>query len=362
MKKTLLFITLLSFSLTSYAQIIDSDDFNSLTIGNFATDITGATAGQGGFFILANNGDDPTTTTNADASNLQVVSSGNNGTQGAQLTTPDGDKGVRFLFKPIDTEWTGRTSGNDIVELEFSFFTGAATTSRAPFRATVFGLNAGAAASLVALQFNPVTNELLGLATLTNNGATGFFSFNLGPNNTDLILPANTWFDMGCSYNTVTGELRWKTSFNDTSASFSAAANVITGMVPIEIDFLSFGTAAAAGPPAVPANAAAADYLFDDYRTKASASDTLLNLEDVELESTNVRLFPNPANDLITLQSDVFIKEVSIFNSLGQVVLTKTSNFSATNEFDISALKSGIYIMNIKSSGNTIQTHKFIKN
>lgn len=362
MKTKLLFTFLLAFSLSGFAQILDSDDFNSLSIGDFATDITGATPGQGEFLIFANNGAAPTTTTNAAAANFQVVAAGNNGTQGAQLTTPNGDKGVRFLFKPIDTEWTARTSGNDIIELEFAFYTGSESVSKAPFRASIFGLNGTTGTNLVALQFNPVTGELFGLAGLNNNGTLGLFSFNLGANNSDLILPNDTWFEMGCSYNTITGEVRWKTSFNDTNAFFDNAANVITGMVPTEIDFLSFGTAASVGPPAVAANNAATNYIFDDYQSKASASDTLLNLEDVQLESTTISLFPNPANDIITLQTNTLINEVSIFNNLGQVVLKKTTNFSDNNEFDISALRSGIYIMNIKSGGNNSQTKKFIKN
>jgi hypothetical protein len=133
-------------------------------------------------------------------------------------------------------------------------------------------------------------------------------------------------------------------------------------MVPTEIDFLSFGTAAIVGPPAVPANATATDYVFDDYQSKASASDTLLSIGDSELEVTHISLFPNPANDFITLKTDVSIKEVRIYNNLGQLVFSKNSNFSESNEFDISNLKSGLYIMNITSIGNKSQTQRFIKN
>ena len=352
MKTKLLFSILLTISLTAFSQTLDSENFNSLTIGDFGADLTGATPGQGGFSIFGNNGTAPTTTTNSAASNYQVVASGNNSSQGAQITSPDGDGGVRFLFKSIADEWTARTAGNDIVELEFSFFTGS-TTSAAPFRAVVLGDNAGASANAVALQFDPATMELFGLATLNNAGTIGLFSFNLGPANTDLILPANTWFSMGCSYNSATGEIRWKTSYNNTNAFFNNAANVITGIVPTEVDFLSFGVAA---------NTVATNYVIDDYESRATDTDQLLGVDDLIIESANISLFPNPANSKITLKTDVSIKEVIIFNNLGQVVLTENSNFSETNEFDISNLKSGFYIMNIKSVDGKTQTQRFIKN
>lgn len=349
MKKKLLFSALVTLSLIAFSQTLDSENFNGLTIGNISEDLTGASAGQGGFLIFGNNG--AGTSTNSATSNYQVVTSGNNSSQGAQITSPDGDTGVRYLFKPIADEWNARTEGNDIVELEFSFFT-ASTTSTALFRAIIIGDNAGAASTAVALQFDPATMELSGLATLAVSGVPGLYGFNLGPSDTDLILPANTWFSLGCSYNNTTGEVRWKTSYNDTDAFFNNAANVISGIVPTEVDFLSFG---------VTGNTIAANYVLDDYKSRATDADQLLDVDNVVLESANVTLFPNPANNIITLKIDTSIKDVTVFNGLGQLVLTKSSNLSETNDIDISSLNSGIYVMNINSEDGRITTKKFIK-
>lgn len=351
MKTKLLFSVLFTLSLTAFSQTLDSENFNSLTIGNFGEDLTGATTGQGGFSIFGNNGDAPTTTTNSASSNYQIVASGNNSSQGAQITSPNGTAGIRYLFKSIADEWIGRISGNEIAELEFDFFTGN-TTSTAPFRTFILGTNAGAGTNIVGIQFDPVTNELSGLATLINNGAQGFFGFNLGPADSDLILTADTWITIGCSYNSITGEIRWKTTFNDTNVFFNNAANVITGMVPTEVNFLTFGTTG---------NTVATNYTIDNYKSKASATDQLLGLDDVELGIANFSLFPNPANNVITLTTDTSIKDITVFNNLGQLVLTKRSNFSQTNEIDISNLNSGLYIMNINSENGRKMTKKFIK-
>lgn len=351
--RTKLLSLLFILPLIGFSQVLDSNNFDGLTIGNFGADITGVTAGQGGFSTFANNGDAPTTTTNAADSNFQVIAAGNNGTQGAQLTSPDGNAGVRFLFKSIETAWGSRTSGNDIVELEFSFFTGGATTGTAPFRALIFGDNAGAGATLAALQFDPATNELSGLATLNNAGTIGLFGFNLGAGNTDLILPANTWVTAGCAYDTVTGELRWKTDFMNVDAVFTNVANVIPGMSPLETNFLSFGNTG---------NVAAINYVFDDYVSRAADTDQLLSVDNVQLEASKISLYPNPASDVITLKTDISISNISIANNLGQVVLSKGSNFSQTNEINISNLNPGIYFMSINSDDGKTETRKFVKN
>ena len=365
MKQTLLFTLLFAFSFVGFSQILHSNDFNGLTLGDFGATIDGTALGQGGFGLFGSNGTAPTTTNNAAPSNFQVVTTGNNGTQGAQITSPNGDAGTSLIFKDITTEWAGRTAGNDIIEFETSFFTGSATTSLAPFRLALITIDGTTLRTAVAMEYNPQNRELIGLANLINGGPVGFFAFDIGAGNTALILDADTWYELGISYDKTTGLIRWKVSLNGTSVTnvlFSAAANVITGMDADRLDFRSFGTPADAGPPAVPANTSSTNYVFDDYQSRASATDNLLSINETALEVVGVSLFPNPADDVITLSTTATVKEVSIYNTLGQAVLTKSNNFSASTDIDISTLKTGIYIMNIKSDDNRIQTQRFIKN
>lgn len=51
MRKNLLIALGTALSVGLSAQTIATDNFNSLTSGNLATDVTGATAGQGGYYI-----------------------------------------------------------------------------------------------------------------------------------------------------------------------------------------------------------------------------------------------------------------------------------------------------------------------
>jgi len=345
MKTKLLFSVLFSLSLTAFSQTLDSEDFNSLTIGNFSEDLTGATAGQGGFFIFGNNG--AGTSTNSATSNFQVVAGGDNSSQGASILSPDGDSGLRFLFKFID--WSTRTAGNDIVEFEYTFNTdvlGGGSTSN--FRSFIANDAGGV---ILGWEFNPVDGVLTRLATLNNGGTPGLF--NVGT----VTLPANTWVRIGCAYNTVTGELRWAENGTDSNGTFltnGAGVDAIPNQIPAEIDWLALAFTGSG-------NTLAKEYIIDDYESKATATDQLLGVDDVEVVSANLSLYPNPANNVITLKTDLSVINVTVFNSLGQEVISKNSDFTNINTFNISDLNSGIYIININTEDGRTTTKKFIK-
>ena len=112
MKKILL-LTLLLATFAS-AQTLQTEDFNALNIGNVATSTA---AGQGGWYLDTSNGTGTTTSTNAAYTNAQIVTSG--GSNALQVIGPNGDNGSRFIWKNgVDTAWSTRTTGNNIIEVE----------------------------------------------------------------------------------------------------------------------------------------------------------------------------------------------------------------------------------------------------
>lgn len=70
-------------------------------------------------------------------------------------------------------------------------------------------------------------------------------------------------------------------------------------------------------------------------------------------------LYPNPAHNNLQLSSEALIEELSIYNAIGQKVLSAIPNGNQ-NSIDISGLANGIYILNSTSNGN-IKSQKFIK-
>jgi hypothetical protein len=76
-----------------------------------------------------------------------------------------------------------------------------------------------------------------------------------------------------------------------------------------------------------------------------------------------VKIFPNPNDGRFTIELSNFDSpaQLTIFNSLGAVVLNKTSNFVGSSTLDISYLNRGLYFVKVKSD-NYVQTHKIIIN
>lgn len=77
-------------------------------------------------------------------------------------------------------------------------------------------------------------------------------------------------------------------------------------------------------------------------------------INDVSIPSLNI--FPNPGNDKINIQTDLKIKEIIIFNSIGQEV--KTTNDKL---IDISNFEKGFYFITLITENNRKSTIKFIK-
>lgn len=357
MKKTLLLISAMALSITVSAQILETENFNALTIGNVGTAFDGSTAGQGNFRTFANNGDPATSTsTNAGNSNFQIVSTVA-AAKSFELTSPNAIGGVRFMWKDggVGTQWTSRTAGNNVVELEYTFNTGAATTSRGNFGMRLYS---AAGDAIVGYGYNTDTRILNGVAYLNNGGTPGTFNINLAAGG--LILNQNTTYTIGCSYNTSTGEVLWKT---DPSAGSAGLNNAlwITSQVPDELDFVSFASAAnpQAMPPTGP-NTSAATIRFDNYELKATDVSNLLSTEENQFNEISVKVYPNPTTDMLNITSDnQQFTAVEIVDMNGRLI--KSIEVDANNvTTNVQELKPGLYILNISNKEGTV-SRKFIK-
>lgn len=62
-------------------------------------------------------------------------------------------------------------------------------------------------------------------------------------------------------------------------------------------------------------------------------------------------VYPNPTTGRITLESDLQVEQLSIFQTSGRLVMTQTRDLDAV---DLSALPAGVYILQITSEGGTV--------
>ncbi len=71
-----------------------------------------------------------------------------------------------------------------------------------------------------------------------------------------------------------------------------------------------------------------------------------------------IGVYPNPVNNIATITTNgQQIKEVSVINTLGQTVLSGT-----TNKVDLSNVQNGIYIVKVQFDNNQVATKKIVKN
>lgn len=65
-----------------------------------------------------------------------------------------------------------------------------------------------------------------------------------------------------------------------------------------------------------------------------------------------IRVFPNPSSGifLVVLPEDIGENSIRVFNSIGQEVATRNSNFNRTQQLDLSDLPNGFYMMVVEPS------------
>lgn len=86
---------------------------------------------------------------------------------------------------------------------------------------------------------------------------------------------------------------------------------------------------------------------------------TTVLLSNVRFEFLDISVYPNPAENFITIQTTRSIDSISIYNLLGSKIL-ENMNYNQSKGLDISQLKSGIYLLHLESEGVT-GVIKFIK-
>ncbi len=70
-------------------------------------------------------------------------------------------------------------------------------------------------------------------------------------------------------------------------------------------------------------------------------------------------MYPNPANDIVTVRAQNEIQNVTFFNILGQKVLEVSPN-ALTQEINVATLKAGVYIVNV-TSDEQVGSYRLIK-
>ncbi len=102
------------------------------------------------------------------------------------------------------------------------------------------------------------------------------------------------------------------------------------------------------------------DTVFYDYSSGPISNPPacLLAVNDVSKKMAVVKVFPNPVQDYVNIESDKNFVSYEIIDESGKLVDSKDFKFS---KIDISNLQPGVYFIKLKSLSNKTNVVKFIK-
>lgn len=321
-------ITLLLLLITSFvsAQIFQDENFDALTVGS--------ANGQGGLSVFDS--------ASGDGSEFQIVSEG--GAQGnvLQITGSSVASVQKFVWKEgFSADWTAaKTAGNNVVEIEYEFFTGSTTISSSSSGLRLFDTNFS---TIAGFSFDPVTKEIIGLARLDEMGAPTLSGFNLGAGGAAITLAEDTWYKVGFAFNYTTGEVIWRGP-----GFYVGVAGADANLDPIEVDFLVLS---------FDGNTSSFDFKFDSFRVRATATENLLGVNDIDNTlAESIKLYPNPANDVINLSvaNRLNLTKLEIVDMNGRVIKSLSIGNVTKKEINISELNSGLYLINIYSTDGKV--------
>ena len=78
-----------------------------------------------------------------------------------------------------------------------------------------------------------------------------------------------------------------------------------------------------------------------------------------EFDTSSIKLYPNPATSVLNIEATMMIEKVTLYNILGQEVISKSPNAELVT-LDVSSMQVGVYIVKTSINGNVSST-RFIK-
>ncbi len=102
--------------------------------------------------------------------------------------------------------------------------------------------------------------------------------------------------------------------------------------------------------------------VFDRYTSNILFNTSCNNnsTEVAEYSKSKLRVYPNPVKTMITISSQIDIKNITVRNTLGKVVFDKDSN-NNNQIIDISTWSNGLYVIQFNYNSQETTFYKFIK-
>lgn len=333
--KLLLVVPLLFATQFTSAQVLYTENFDNLTLGNLGTDFTGSTPGQGEWHTQSK-----ALTVPADAGNnyFKIVSEPNKG-KVLQTTALQSVGSNNIQKRGLGVLWANRAAGNNVLKIEYEFFTGP-------------HLN--------------ITAQNHGLYILSNNDFVGTNNtlihyllykpagtYTLRPN-TVLISPQtypqlqnNTWYTF-IFYIDYTNQ---KSYFEIPAVGLKTVYDQQTP-IPLPSSLLfSHSTG--------PNQTVKSDYKYDNFTISAIPN---VPLTTENFISDKFNLYPNPAKNIVNITNteNIEVEKIIIFDVNGKLIDTKIFNKQSKVQLNVATFAAGTYLLHIYTA-NGIGVKKVIK-
>ena len=340
MKKNILFITTLLFAtqLTT-AQVLYSENFDNLTLGNVGTDFTGNTPGQGGWYTLSN-----TVAANQSNNYFKVITEPGMGNV-LEITSPvvnnnTSNRTNTAIIKDLEKNWNNRAVGNDVLKIEYDFYTNESFTNSN--NDNTHFIESIKHYALFIVYYGGTTGRAY-VSYFDKNGSAGL----LYPT----ILPKKTWL-----------KFVFYVDFNNQKVYFRIPALAINEVQTTTLDMnsdlisaLNF-TSTTGGAPY---NQTV--YKYDNI--SVSAVNTIPTASVDTILSSKFNIYPNPVPNILTITNseNIIIKELTVYDVNGKIIKEQKSSFEKQITLNVENLSSGTYLLHIKTDQG-IAIKKVVKN
>lgn len=154
-------------------------------------------------------------------------------------------------------------------------------------------------------------------------------------------------------------------------ADAASGTMIQIGTMASQTDFSGFTPVGAPFTPTVgnhisPVVPAVATHKYVAIRFIPNGVHKSINLDNIEwkqqslstgdFDKPEVKVYPNPTNDRVFIDSEMNIENITVYNQLGQIIKSQTAQ-----EIDLSGAASGVYYLNIQFTNGLLSKEKVIK-
>src|SRR5690606_28101099 len=322
------------------AQILFSENFDNLTVGDLSTDLTGVTPGQGGWYVEG---------INTEIKVIPETGRGNVAAIGWTQDTLNGGYGS-FTQPNIKNLWNNRSSGNDILKLEYEFY----LVNTYPKQIT----------SVVRLHDDSLMLTHLGSDSYavspprTETKSSFGFVYYSEASNPNAVIP------LGSNGTTVHDNFpydRW------VSVELFIEYGIEGGNIYVYIPSMGILSIRPFYHDIIPDDLSLTGALGKDFQQAAVKYDNIrisahqtLGINDFISSQFNV--FPNPVTDVVTItsSSNIGIEELTVYDMNAKIVQSKKIKNESEIQFNMGEIATGSYLLHIKT-GEGVAIKKIIK-